>query len=110
MWESVFTAAANSTSASTLTTVAAGNMSSFVIPFGGSALVGFLMGYALKKIIKWALIILGVFLGIILVIQYMTNNGYITGKILWDKMGNDIFGILPAFFLLLLIPSSPYSL
>ncbi|HXX95808.1 MAG TPA: FUN14 domain-containing protein [Candidatus Bathyarchaeia archaeon] len=85
-------------------------MSSFVIPFGGSALVGFLMGYALKKIIKWALIILGVFLGIILVIQYMTNNGYITGKILWDKMGNDIFGILPAFFLLLLIPSSPYSL
>jgi hypothetical protein len=36
MWESLFTAAANSTSASTFTTVLAGNMSSFVIPFGGS--------------------------------------------------------------------------
>jgi hypothetical protein len=43
------------------------------------------------KIIKWTLIILGVFLGIIfLVIQYMANNGYITG-IKWDKMGNDMF-------------------
>ena len=50
-----------------------------------------LMAYALKKIIKWTLI-LGVFVGIIfLVIQYMANNGYITGKILWTKMGNDLF-------------------
>jgi uncharacterized membrane protein (Fun14 family) len=50
------------------------------------------MGYALKKIIKWALINLGVLLGIVfLAIQYLANNGYITGKILWDKMGNDLF-------------------
>jgi uncharacterized membrane protein (Fun14 family) len=59
-------------------------------PFAGSGLCGFIMGFALKKIIKWALIILGVLAGtIFLVIQWMSTNNYIQG-IKWDKLGNDI--------------------
>src|SRR5215467_9327072 len=55
-----------------------------------SALFGYIIGFALKKIIKWLLIGLGVLAGIIfIVIQWMTNNGYIQG-VKWDKLGNDI--------------------
>jgi uncharacterized membrane protein (Fun14 family) len=47
---------------------------SSIIPFGGSALVGYIIGFALKKIIKWLLIGLGVLAGIIfIVIQWMAN-------------------------------------
>ena len=50
----------------------------------------YVIGFALKKIVKWLLIALGVFTGIIfIVIQWMTNNGYIHG-IKWDKLGNDM--------------------
>ena len=30
-----------------------------IIPFAGSGLVGYAMGFALKKILKWVLIIIG---------------------------------------------------
>lgn len=62
-----------------------------VLPFGGSALCGVVMGFALKKLIKYALIILGVLAGVVfLSIQWLSNNGYI-GKVQWDKLGNDIY-------------------
>lgn len=62
-----------------------------LMPFGSSCLVGYIMGFAMKKIIKWALIILGVLAGMIfLAIQWMWQNGYINGKIDWDKLGNNI--------------------
>jgi uncharacterized membrane protein (Fun14 family) len=65
-------------------------LTSSAIPFGGSALCGFAMGFALKKIIKWVLIGLGVLAGIIfIIIQWMSQNGYIHGPIAWDKLGND---------------------
>jgi uncharacterized membrane protein (Fun14 family) len=61
-----------------------------LIPFGGSALVGYIIGFAIKKIIKWLLIGLGVLAGLIfLAVQWMANNGYIQG-VKWDKLGNDI--------------------
>ncbi len=61
-----------------------------IAPFGGSALCGFFIGYALKKIIKWVLIGLGVLAGIILiVIQWMSQNGYIHGSVDWTRLGND---------------------
>src|SRR5215469_4858223 len=61
-----------------------------LVPFGGSALVGYIIGFTLKKIIKWLLIGLGVLAGIIFItIQWMANNGYIQG-VKWDKLGNDI--------------------
>ena len=61
-----------------------------LIPFGGSALVGYCIRFALKKIIKWILIGLGVLAGLIfLAIQWMANNGYIQG-VRWDKLGNDL--------------------
>jgi uncharacterized membrane protein (Fun14 family) len=67
-----------------------GSLTTGLVPFAGSGLCGFIMGYAVKKIIKWALIILGVLGGIVfLVIQWMSSNGYIQG-IKWDKLGNDI--------------------
>jgi uncharacterized membrane protein (Fun14 family) len=68
----------------------AGFTSGGLATFGGSALCGFFMGYALRKIIKWLLIGLGVIAGIIfLTIQWMASNGYING-VEWDKLGNDI--------------------
>ena len=57
-----------------------------LVPFGGSALVGYIIGFTLKKIIKWLLIGLGVLAGIIFItIQWMANNGYIQG-VKWDKL------------------------
>jgi uncharacterized membrane protein (Fun14 family) len=34
-----------------------------IIPFAGSGLVGYAMGFALKKILKWMLIIVGFLVG-----------------------------------------------
>jgi uncharacterized membrane protein (Fun14 family) len=47
-----------------------------IIPFAGSGLLGYAMGFALKKVLKWILIIIG-FLA-----------GYVSG-VNWDKLGND---------------------
>jgi len=61
-----------------------------LVPFGGSALIGYIIGFAFKKILKWLLIGLGVLAGIIfIVIQSMANNDYIH-DVNWEKMGNDI--------------------
>ena len=40
---------------------------SSIIPFAGSGLVGYVMGFALKKILKWMLIIIGFLAGMFLV-------------------------------------------
>ena len=86
MLETLAIAATDTTSTlPTATTAMAG-----LIPFGGLAPIGFIIGFATKKIIKWLLIGLGVLAGIIfIVIQWMANNGYIQG-VKWDKLGNDI--------------------
>jgi uncharacterized membrane protein (Fun14 family) len=92
MLEAVATAAANVTSILPTTAAATigGLASGGLIPFGGSALVGYILGFVLKKIIKWLLIGLGVLAGLIFIaIQWMANNGYIQG-VRWDKLGNDI--------------------
>lgn len=62
-----------------------------VVQFAGSGLCGFVMGWVLRKIIKWLLIIAGVLLGVIfLALQYLQKSGYISGTIQWEKLGNDI--------------------
>jgi uncharacterized membrane protein (Fun14 family) len=38
-----------------------------IIPFAGSGLLGYAMGFALKKILKWMLIIVGVLAGMFFV-------------------------------------------
>ena len=92
MFETLVTAATNITNNTlpTASTAMAGLATGGLIPFGGLALVGYIIGFALKKIIKWLLIGLGVLAGIILItIQWMANNGYIQ-DVKWDKLGNDI--------------------
>ena len=75
--ESLIITAANSTAASTISFTGSG----ILLPFAGSALVGYIIGFALG---------LGVLAGIIfIVIQWMANNGYIQG-VRWDKLGADI--------------------
>lgn len=59
-----------------------------VMTFGGSALCGFFCGYALKKILKWLIVIAGVIVGVIfLAIQYLISRGYIHGTVDWTKLG-----------------------
>jgi uncharacterized membrane protein (Fun14 family) len=58
-------------------------MTNTLIPFAGSGLVGYAMGFALCKIIKWLMIIFGIlagsfFLGIVMLQKY----GYV-GDIKW---------------------------
>jgi uncharacterized membrane protein (Fun14 family) len=89
-WETLAIAATNATTSPTpiaaITELTSGGLGTFA----GSALVGYIIGFALKKILKWILIILGVLAGIIFItIQWMANNGYIQG-VRWDKLGNDI--------------------
>jgi uncharacterized membrane protein (Fun14 family) len=60
-----------------------------IIPFAGSGLLGYAMGFALKKILKWMLIIVGFLAGVFFVgIQLLQKYGYVS-TVNWDKLGND---------------------
>ena len=61
-----------------------------IIPFAGSGLVGYAIGFALKKILKWMLIIVGFLAGIFFVgVQLLQKYGYVS-SVNWDKLGNDV--------------------
>jgi uncharacterized membrane protein (Fun14 family) len=60
-----------------------------IIPFAGSGLLGYTMGFALKKILKWMLIIVGFLAGMFLIgVQLLQKYGYVS-TVNWDKLGND---------------------
>ena len=60
-----------------------------IIPFAGSGLVGYAIGFALKKILKWVLIIVGFLAGLFFVgVQLLQKYGYVS-TVDWDKLGND---------------------
>jgi uncharacterized membrane protein (Fun14 family) len=49
-----------------------------IIPFAGSGLVGYAIGFALKKILKWILIIVGFLAGMFFVgVQLLQEYGYV---------------------------------
>jgi uncharacterized membrane protein (Fun14 family) len=59
-----------------------------IIPFAGSGL-GYTMGFALKKILKWMLIIVGFLAGMFFVgVQLLQKYRYVS-MVNWDKFGND---------------------
>jgi uncharacterized membrane protein (Fun14 family) len=50
-----------------------------IIPFAGSGLLGYAMGFALKKILKWMLIIVGFLSGLFFVgVQLLQKYGYVS--------------------------------
>jgi uncharacterized membrane protein (Fun14 family) len=58
-----------------------------IIPFAGSGLVGYAIGFALKKILKWMLIIVGFLAGTFFVgVQLLQKYGYVS-TVNWDKLG-----------------------
>jgi uncharacterized membrane protein (Fun14 family) len=60
-----------------------------IVPFAGSGLLGYAMGFALKKILKWMLIIVGFLAGMFFVgVQLLQKYGYVSA-VNWDKFGND---------------------
>jgi uncharacterized membrane protein (Fun14 family) len=60
-----------------------------IIPFAGSGLLGYTMGIALKKLLKWMLIVVGFLAGMFFVgVQLLQKYGYIS-YVNWDKLGND---------------------
>jgi len=60
-----------------------------IIPFAGSGLVGYAIGFALKKILKLMLIIVGFLAGMLFVgVQLLQKYGYVSA-VNWDKLGND---------------------
>jgi uncharacterized membrane protein (Fun14 family) len=60
-----------------------------VIPFAGSGLLGYVMGFALKKVLKWMLIIIGFLVGMFFVgVQLLQKYGYESAVNL-DKIEND---------------------
>ncbi|MGA9150959.1 MAG: FUN14 domain-containing protein [Candidatus Nitrosopolaris sp.] len=62
---------------------------SSIIPFAGSGLLGYAMGFALKKVLKWMLIIVGFLAGMFFVAtQLLQKYGYVSA-VNWDKLGND---------------------
>jgi uncharacterized membrane protein (Fun14 family) len=55
-----------------------------IIPFAGSGLVGYAIGFALKKILKWILIIVGFLVGMFFVgVQLLQKYGYVS-TVNWD--------------------------
>ena len=60
-----------------------------IIPFAGSGLVGYAIGFALKKILKWMLIVVGFLAGMFFVgVQLLQKYGYVNA-VNWDKLGTD---------------------
>ena len=50
-----------------------------IVPFAGSGLLGYVMGFALKKVLKWILIIVGFLAGMFFVgIQSLQKYGYVS--------------------------------
>ena len=50
-----------------------------IIPFASSGLVGYAIGFALKKILKWILIIIGFLAGMFFVgVQLLQKYGYVS--------------------------------
>jgi uncharacterized membrane protein (Fun14 family) len=59
---------------------------SSIIPFAGSGLLGYAMGLALKKILKWMLIIIGSLAGMFFLgIQLLQKYGYVS-TVNWDYL------------------------
>ncbi|MGA9150925.1 MAG: FUN14 domain-containing protein [Candidatus Nitrosopolaris sp.] len=51
--------------------------------------MGYTIGFALKRILKWMLIIIGFLTGMFLVgVQLLQKYGYVSA-VNWDKLGND---------------------
>ena len=49
-----------------------------LIPFAGSGVIGYAMGFTLKKVLKWLLIIIGFLAGIFFLgVQLLQKYGYI---------------------------------
>jgi uncharacterized membrane protein (Fun14 family) len=60
-----------------------------IIPFASSGCVGYAIGLALKKVLKWMLVIVGFLAGMFLVgVQLLQKYGYVS-TVNWDKIGND---------------------
>jgi uncharacterized membrane protein (Fun14 family) len=60
-----------------------------IIPFAGSGLVGYAMGFALKKVLKWMVIIVGFLAGVFFIgVQLLQKYGYVS-TVNWDNLGND---------------------
>jgi uncharacterized membrane protein (Fun14 family) len=60
-----------------------------IISFAGSGLVGYAIGFALKRILKWMLFIVGFLAGtFFLGVQMLQKYGYVS-TVNWDKLGND---------------------
>jgi uncharacterized membrane protein (Fun14 family) len=61
-----------------------------IVPFAGSGLLGYAMGFALKKVLKWMLIIIGFLAGMFFVgVHLLQRYGYVNA-VNWDKVGNNI--------------------
>jgi uncharacterized membrane protein (Fun14 family) len=57
-----------------------------IIPFAGSGLAGYAIGFALKKILKWMLIIVGFLAGVFFVgVQLLQKYGYVSA-VNWDYL------------------------
>jgi uncharacterized membrane protein (Fun14 family) len=57
-----------------------------IIPFACSGLLGYAMGFALKKVLKWMLIILGFVAGMFFVgVQLLQKYGYVSA-VNWDYL------------------------
>ncbi|MGB6530492.1 MAG: FUN14 domain-containing protein [Candidatus Nitrosopolaris sp.] len=57
-----------------------------IIPFAGSGLIGYAIGFALKKILKWMLIIVGFLVGMFFVgVQLLQKYGHVSA-VNWDYL------------------------
>ena len=66
------------------------NIPTPLVSFAGSGVAGFFMGMFLRRVLKFLVIIIGTFLGVMfLVIQWMQACQYIQGQVDWNRVGND---------------------
>ena len=56
-----------------------------IIPFAGSGVIGYAIGFALKKILKWMLIIVGFLVGILLLGVQLLQQYYVS-TVNWDYL------------------------
>ena len=57
-----------------------------IIPFAGGGVLGYAIGFALKKILKWILIIVGFLSGLFFLgVQLLQRYGYVS-TVNWDYL------------------------
>ena len=67
------------------------DLTTLLAPLAGGAVAGYICGYAIKKILKIAIKVGAIIIGVFFMgLLFMQSRGYVS-QINWDAIGNDLY-------------------